>query len=69
MAGTVLVTGTGAVGGEVLRRLVAEGVQVCAAAHTPAKAAPLERAGIATVALAGPGPTRRAVLVLEWVIF
>jgi hypothetical protein len=36
--------------GEVLRRLVAEGVQVCAA-HTPAKAAHLERAGIATVAL------------------
>ena len=42
---------TGAIGGEVLRRLVAEGVQVCAAAHTPAKAAPLEHNGIATVAL------------------
>jgi uncharacterized protein YbjT (DUF2867 family) len=49
MAGTVLVTG--AAGREVLRRLFAEGVQVCAAAHTPAKAVPLERAGIATVTL------------------
>ena len=48
---------TGAIGGEVLRRLVAEGVQVCAAAHTPAKAAPLERAASPPSPWTWTGPT------------
>jgi uncharacterized protein YbjT (DUF2867 family) len=56
--------------GDVGADLLAEGVQVCAAAHTPAKAAPLERAGIATVALDLDRPdTPGRVMVLAWVIF